>query len=523
MNLKKILGIGLSSVLITTMLFGCGASGTNESENAEKATEKYAEYMPETEEIFSYVEGLANLDGTRQSGAPGGIAAQNYIMDKFNEYGLEDVHVIPTETDLWTCDDWSLSVQGQEIDSYRMYMSLFDGKYTEDGELKKDVDGKVSKDKGVYGTFSTSDEGNVEDAELLYVKNVNAFKKLNPDDVKGKMVVSNIASLYSEPLEYYYAQSMGAVGFVGILSEYFDSNKYNPEDMSYVNGSFEIPGYYVTKKDGDTIKSLIKDAKDSGEAADAHFEMTVNAERTDKAGAVVGILPGSEDGDGKMIMMNSHYDATTPEGATQDASGCSMVLSMAKFYSQIPQEDRARGILFVLNDTHSSDYDAHDNVAKEYLGGEWVDEEACVIPGLKDTDVLADICVEHISEEATIENNELVMTGNVSQRVAYVANAPAMVEIVEDETANLQDEENTGTTEVQLIGKDDAIVTDADLFWCDGYGIPVVSLISAQPYMYDDCDTLEKLPQRALKPVAESLANIIWRFMSLDEADFEYE
>ena len=513
-KLIKATALVMSSVVCVAFA-GCGASGSGD-----KVTEKYAEYMPDTEEIFSYIEELAGIEGTRQSGTEGGIAAQKYIQDKFEEYGLEDVHVIPTETDIWQCDDWLLEVQGKEMDSYRMYMSLFDGKYAEGGELKTDADGKVSKNNGTYGTFSTSDSGNTEDGEIIFVKDVDAFKAMDAEEIEGKVVASNIKSLYDEPLEYYYAQAMGASAFVGILSEYFDSNKYNPEDMTYVNGSFKIPGYYVTKKVGDEIKAMIKEAEDKGQPAEAHFGRTVNVERTDKAGSVAGILPGKEGNDGKLIMMHSHYDATTPEGATQDGSGSSIVLALAKFYSQIPQEERDRGILFVLNDTHASDYDAHDNVISEYLGGEWVDEEACVIPCMKETDVLADICVEHISEEALIEDNELVFTGNVSPRAAFVANAPEMMKIVKEETENLQDEKNTGTTKIE---KAESIVTDADPFWCDGYGIPVVSLISAQPYLYDDCDTLDKVPQRALRPVAESLANIIWRFMSLDESGFEVE
>lgn len=93
-----------------------------------------------------------------------------------------------------------------------------------------------------------------------------------------------------------------------------------------------------------------------------------------------------------------------------------------------------------------------------------------------------------------------------------------MMQIVTDETANLQDAKETGIATVQ---KAEAIVTDADLFWYDGWGIPVVSMISHQPYMFDDCDTIDKVPERALKPVTESFANIIWKFMSLDESCFD--
>lgn len=528
--LKKLCTFAIALVFVLGITTGCGGNEAAEkpeateaeqaSEPIEMVTDEYAGLMTDTDEIYSYVEDLANLPGMRQPGTEGGMAAQQYIMDKYNEFGLENVHLIPTKTDLWQCDDWSLSVQGKEIDSYRMYMSLFDCKYAEGGDLKTDKDGNATKENGTYGTFSTSDEGNIEDAEIIVVKNLKALKKMDPKKVEGKIVAANVKSLYSEPLEYYYAQGMGAVGFIGILADYFDSNKYNPEDMTYVNGSFKIPGYYVTKKAGDEIKTLVAEAEEAGEIPQAHFTMTVNVERTDKAGSVAGILPAKEGSDGKMIMVSSHYDATTPEGATQDGSGCSEVLALAKFFSQIPQENRDRAILFVLNDTHVSDYDAHDEVAAEYLGGEWYPDEGCVVPGIKDTDVLVDVSVEHIAEEAIVEDNELVMTGNVCARVAYVNDQPDMVNIVTQATENIQSEKETGVTEVTPIKKDDAIVTDADLFWYDGYGIPVVSLISGQIYLYDDCDTLDKIPQRALKPIEESLANIVWNFMKLDADAF---
>ena len=520
--LKKI-GLLLLVVMMLGLTAACGTETQQveeETTEVEKVTELYGNYMPEGDEILSYVQDFSDI-GMRQSGTEGGVKAQEYIKSKYEEYGLEDIHVIETETPVWTCDDWSLQVGGQEMDSYRMYMCLCDGQYEKGGSLKTNEDGEVSKGNFTCGTFSTSDEGQVEDGDIIYVKSRKALKKMDKADIKGKVVACNIKSpVWSAPYEYYIAQEKGAVAFVGVLGAYFDSNRYNPEDMTYVNGSFNIPGYYVTKKVGDQIKAAVDEA---GGSVDAHFEMTVNLEVSDDAGSVVGILPGSDDGDGKMIMVSSHYDSMTEHGASQDGSGCAEVLAMARFFSQIPQEDRERGLLFVLNDTHSSDYDSHDNVSLEYLGGEWIEEEEVILPGANDTDVLADVTIEHVSEEGIIEDNELVMTGNVMPRYACVSNIPALVDIVTDETANLQDEENTGLTEVTPLDMGDELVTDADLFRCEGYGIPVISLISAQPYMYDDCDTMDKVPERALKPVAESMANMIWRLMSLDEASFQTE
>lgn len=512
---KSVLLLLLALVFILGMSTGCGS----EEANTEKVTDTYADKMPSSDEIYGYIEELANL-GVRQPGTEGGMAAQKYLMDKFNEFGLENVHIAYTDNDVWTCDDWKLEVQGTEIDSYKWYLSLYDGNYNKGGVLKEDANGNPTKHNGNYGTFSTADPGNVEDAEIVYTKDFKELKQLKDEEIKGKVVVSENRPLYYEPREYFYARDKGAVAFVGVLENYFDSNRYNPEDMTYCDGSYTIPGYYVTEKEGAHIKQLIDEAKEKGETPMAHFEMTVTAEKTDKAGAVVGTLPGKADGDGKMIMVSSHFDALTPYGASQDASGTSEVLAMAKFFSQIPQEERDRGIVFVLNDTHVSEYDGHDVINKELLGGSWDNEEGAVVPDASNTDVLVDVAVEHISKEGIIEDNELVMTGNVTPRTVYVTNSQEMVDVVNEEIAGLNDAETTGVTEIEEMGLDYDLCTDAGQEWYYGYGIPTVSYMSVMPYIYDDCDTMEMVPKSALVPVANSMANVIWRFMSMDESAF---
>ena len=70
------------------------------------------------------------------------------------------------------------------------------------------------------------------------------------------------------------------------------------------------------------------------------------------------------------------------------------------------------------------------------------------------------------------------------------------------------------------MGLDYDLCTDAGQEWYYGYGIPTVSYMSVMPYIYDDCDTMEMVPKSALVPVANSMANVIWRFMSMDESAF---
>ena len=159
--------------------------------------------MPDTDEIFAHAEVLTKIKGTRQSGSKGGVEAQKYILEKFNEYGLDDVHVIPTETPLWQCENWNLEIEGEEIDSYKMYMSFFDGKYDKGGVLKADSNGVVSKGNATYGTFSTADEGNTEDADIIYVKDAEAIKKMKKSKIEGKVVVANTSAVgYCTPDAY---------------------------------------------------------------------------------------------------------------------------------------------------------------------------------------------------------------------------------------------------------------------------------------------------------------------------------
>lgn len=142
--------------------------------------------------------------------------------------------------------------------------------------------------------------------------------------------IINPYSANTYPYNYYYAMENGAVGFVGILEDYYESNEFNNEDYSYMGGKMKIPGLWITKNAGEKLCNMIEE---SNNKAVLNMSGSITAI---KAGAVVGYLPGKSE---ETIMVQSHYDSSTPGGA-EDASGTSVVLAMAKFFSQIPEEER---------------------------------------------------------------------------------------------------------------------------------------------------------------------------------------
>ena len=462
---------------------------------ADSPTAGYRNLIPSNDEIFRWIEELTNM-GVRQPGTKAGEDAANYVADKFAEFGLTDIKNESANTFLWTADDWGLSVNGVDIDSYYMSHTFVSGRSS---------------------AFSTP-EGGLQ-AEIVYVGDgkESDYKRV---DVKGKIVVSNVKMsrvpiglvkfagyllydpnktlpLFSSridpysannfPYNYYNAIKNGAVGFIGILSNYIDSNQYNNENYSYIGGPMGLPGLWVSKSDGETLKNLIG----NGEAV---ATMVLKGERKRvKGNAVVAYLPGKSD---ETILVHSHHDSSTT-GAVEDASGTSVVLALAKMYAQIPKEERAKSLIFASMDSHFTGYQVHDAFAANHLKGK--------------KNILVDVCVEHIANEVVEnENGETVLTGLVEPRLIFVSGSKELINITEEEVVR-HNYERTAIIPASLFGGE--VPTDADVFYLTG--IPIVSLVSGPIYLYDNIDTIDKVAKNELRPTTEVFADIIWRLSEL--------
>lgn len=457
----------------------------------DSATAKYAaEYLPDKDTIFGYAQDLYNM-GVRMPGTPEGEQAQSYVKDKFTQFGLENIEIIPSKTKLYTCENYSLSVNGENIDCCYINYSGCDGS---DGTFDT---GDITAQLVYVGSDTDSDvdvKGKIVVAEVGFTSlpyeicDVIGYLKYDPNNTFGMTDTKDVVYLGDSFTDgYFNYMEKGAAGYIGILTDYYDTAEYLSEDYTYY-GDMTLPGMWVSNTDGTKIRELI----DKDSTVTATLSMNGSLKEVD-AGAVVGYVKGKSD---ETIMVQSHYDSIT-KGAVEDASGMACMLALAEMYSQIPSENLEKSILFIATDTHFSDYDTHDAVVEKLFGD--------------DGNIVANLCIEHICEEYEINDDGTISdTGEVDARVVFVSGSKKLISITNEEFVR-HGMDRTLVLPATLLG--DSLCTDADEFYQEG--VPVVNLISSPVYLYSSDDTIDKIPEEQLVPTCETMSDILWRLMEL--------
>lgn len=425
--------------------------------------------------------------GARLPGTEAGAKAQAYVKDKFTEFGLSDVDIIPSWSKLYTCGAYSLRVNDRDVDCCYINYSGTDGSF---GDFAADAESKL-----VYvgtDTASKADvKGKIVVAEvgfetISYIAcNFIGYLKYDPNNSFGLTEGKDVAYLGDAFTDgYFHYMEQGAAGYIGILTDYYDTAEYYSEDYTYY-GDMTMPGVWVSRSTGEELKALIQ----SGNAS-AKLSLSGSLERID-ADAVVGYVRGQSE---ETVMVQCHYDSITA-GAAEDASGMSCVLALAKMYSQIPREELEKSVLFIATDTHFSDYDTHDAVVEALFG--------------EDSDIVANFAIEHVCEEYKIADDGTIYdTGNIDTRVVFVNGSDTLINIVNEEFVR-HGMDRTVVWPATLLG--DSLCTDADEFFQEG--VPLCNLISAPVYLYSSDDTMDKIPKDALVATCETFSDILWRFL----------
>ncbi|MGX5727993.1 M28 family peptidase [Metapseudomonas otitidis] len=440
--------------------------------------------MPSNREIFGFIEDITDF-GPRRTGSAANVKTADYIAGKFKDFGLQNVSIETGDTFQWDATKWDLAADGTGIPAFYMRHSFHPGK---------------------EGNFSTGPDG--LKAEFVYVGNRKDLKGI---DVKGKIVVADVelkemnmagiqeaAELIYDPKKslghnkrldpftpnnypFNMASAMegGAVGFVGVLSNYFDSNRFYNEDMAYFVDDdlyLSIPGMWITHADGEMLKQMIKDKPNTVGRMDLEGNVAKVKYRT-----VVGYLPGKN---AETLMVQSHHDSGFM-GAVEDASGVSQVLALAKYYGQKPAKSRDRSMMFVVMDSHFTDYKAHEDLANNTIIGGKID-------------VVANVTLEHIAREMVVKDGKAVMTGEVDPRIFITS--PSLIDIT-SAAVEKHDYKRSMVMSTKMFTDDEGLPTDVGPIQLLT-GMPVISLISAPVYLYDIADTLDKVAVEELQPTA---------------------
>jgi hypothetical protein len=283
---------------------------------------------------------------------------------------------------------------------------------------------------------------------------------------------------------------MGAVGFVGVLADYFDSCSYFNEDF-LESRNLTIPGLWVKASDGAEIRNRLK--------SDSTLTMTLKGTYKSVTGrTVIGFLPGlSPD----TVMISSHYDSVW-EGGVEDASGTAEVLALARHYASLPVTRRPKSLMFVLNDTHFIGYQGHENFIGRYIDTNWNGHR-----------IIANVSVEHIAKEVRIgSDGSLSLTGR-PEPLAVFHNAGQDIGMAIQKAVC-----DNGLDRTVILPTTTPFGVPTDAWMMAETDVPVITMISAPIYLYDRVDTLRMVDADRLGTVANTFIQIV-DAISLMDAD----
>lgn len=454
--------------------------------------------MADTDQLMTWIKGFTKFPH-RKTGTPEGKASAEYVMEVFKEIGLENIkeEKIPS-----VCPEYSiyqLTAGGRKIESF-----FING----------------SNRKAMTGTFDSF----LSDVEIVYAGKGEAsdFRNL---DVKGKIVLCDVyfkpqhphdflkwvdgAVMYDPqgkadkplrkydiytpnnwPYNYMTAMEMGAAGFIGILHNFMDCNYYHEDyiDIVDMDGYMEIPGVWVSHKDGESVKQAVAAGNTK-----ATLHLKTSFEEKD-ALVVMGEIKGRSS---DIITVHSHHDAVC-EGAVQDASGMSVVFGIADFFKQnniVPEKT----LMFVSTDSHYTDYEGHVG----FLENRKRNNEHIIL----------DFCVEHIAEEMDLgSENNIIMTGENETRLMYITDTGGLFELAKEAVEKFGLEKTVlfpiKTKSAGAYTNDDVC---SDAYDFNAAGIPVISLLSAPMYLFHNTDTIDKIHKPSLEKVLQAYIYMIMK------------
>lgn len=240
----------------------------------------------------------------------------------------------------------------------------------------------------------------------------------------------------------------------------------------------------MAKEDGEKLKAIIKKSP----KAVGRIDLAGSVAKV-KYRNVVGYLPGKSP---ETLMVQSHHDSGF-QGAVEDASGVGAVLGVAKYYGQMPAQERQRSMMFALMDTHFTDYKAHEDFAHKHLTS-------------KQVDVVANVTLEHIAREMKVVDGQAVMTGEVEPRILITS--PSLLSLAEKLVVDNDYRRSVVASTSLFAEEDEGLPTDVGPIQKLA-GFPVISLISAPTYLYDISDTLDKVAVEQLQPTVKLAIDLL--------------
>lgn len=455
---------------------------------------------PSKDEMMTWIQGFTKWPH-RQTGTPEGEASASYVEETFKKLGLVDVEIEPVQS---VCRETSVCELQIEDASVDCFLANGTNRKDEIGESNTNINNAelIYLGKGLDEDFEDVDVTNKIVVCDIYFKPhkqknfLNYFDGSKAYDPLKKLDKNlNLYNIYSPnnwPFNYMHALKKGAVGFIGILQNFMDSKYFHEDytDIVDIDGYMEIPALWVSRNDGEQIKKILK------ENGSTVGKMKVKTNYQYKnALNVKGVVKGKSD---DIIVIHSHHDAMC-RGAVQDASGMSVVFSLAKYFASLPKEEVKSTLMFLSTDSHYTDYEGHVGfLNKREANGD---------------NIIMDLAIEHVGKAMELDsNNNIVLYDESEARMMYVADEKSLPDIV----YQLVEKNNLEKTMILPIkhksgGEFTSDDVNSDAYDFNSRGIPVVSILTAPMYLYHDSDEIDKVHQESLEPLALTYLELVYK------------
>jgi hypothetical protein len=431
--------------------------------------------IPGTDEIFGWIETIF-AQGIRRPGYPADRWAEHWIRDRFNAFGLEDVHFEPVRLPKWVDTRSSLQVWPAERPDQGIQIPCFALPHCARAlELEANL---LAFEPNVDATGQIV----VEQFDLLRIpqrlmQQRAATRSYDPgNDLRLLTQVMPFSPRFQEVMEP--AIEANAAGFIGLLTgmPWETADYYVPYD----GRARAIPGVWVSRANSARIVDMMK-------SGPVRARLTVDALReTVICQNVVGALPGASD---EWIMIGSHHDGPW-SSAVEDGSGIALVLAQAQYWSRLPRAQRPHNLLFVLQAGHmvaGAGCRAFIEAHRDFL-----------------RHVVAEIHLEHAARECRCEGGALIPTDAPEVRWWFTGLNTQLEDIVEDALKS-EDLRRSLILPPEIFGP--IPTTDGGFYHLEK--VPIVQYLTAPMYLFDSQDTLDKIHQPSLEAVTRATVRIV--------------
>jgi len=389
--------------------------------------------------------------GVRRPGYEADRWSEGFIAERFESFGLADVHLEPVLLPRWEPTSWSLSVDGVIHDCFPL-------PHTAPGTVEGTLGDDIALETVTLNSWPQS-----------FVRERLALRTIDPD---GDFDTLHQTLPFGRQLQAVMEPSIdaGAKAFVGIFDAPWESCEYY---VPYDGEVRPIPGVWVSKSTGAQLR------------AGQHATLRVESTREDvTCHNVVGTLPGDSDG---YVIVGSHHDGPWVS-AVEDASGIALVLAQAKYWAAQPS--RPHNMLFVVQAGHM----VHGAGCRAFIDAH---------RDLMDRVVL-EVHLEHTAKESHGENGNLVTGDKPETAWWFVTRNDDLIDAVEDAL------NGEGVTRSFILPPDvfgEWPTTDGGFYHT--VGVPLVNFLAAPMYLFDAQDTVDKVHAPSLEPVSRAAIRII--------------